>query len=251
MLGKKINIINKEPYLIFGIENFLDNTFYNKLEDSFNKIKSSGLMDLKTLKKSKKFTFSREMGQNFLNFIRQDETMNSFDNFIYSKEFFEFFKDNILSKIYQYQDNFFRKLKYLRKIKYNLPESPLNIFYSNVQINYSYTIMKNSSYLAPHVDSQKKFLSLLLYFPDKNYDDILCGTTFWKSDQRNTTNLHQYEKDSELFKKNADKIHQSPFKKNYLCGFTRNDFSWHNVEKIKVDEKYERKAITINFIYLN
>ena len=111
--------------------------------------------------------------------------------------------------------------------------------------------MKNSSYLAPHVDSQRKFLSLLLYFPDKNYDDILCGTTFWKSDQRNITNVHQYEKDSELFKKNADKIHQSPFKKNYLCGFTRNDFSWHNVEKIKVDEKYERKAITINFMYLN
>jgi hypothetical protein len=106
--------------------------------------------------------------------------------------------------------------------------------------------------IKPHVDAQTKYLSLMLYFPDKKYNDYEYGTTFWDSDIQSYTGAHiEDDNESINFKKNAKILYKTPFVSNVLWGFIRNNQSWHSVEPLNIDENYIRKSININFLYEN
>ena len=123
--------------------------------------------------------------------------------------------------------------------------SPFNKI--KIEIQYSYIL--NGGKIVPHTDSGEKLLSLMLYFPLKNYDSEKqdqLGTSFWTSNFKNFNNYHQYDnkniKDIKLF-------HKTQFKPNILYGFVKNHASWHSVEPIDINENFIRRSININFYF--
>jgi hypothetical protein len=141
------------------------------------------------------------------------------------------------------KDNF--RINYIPgKLNY-LPDFLL----SKLKVSCQFSFIKNMGGIKPHVDSQTKYLSLMLYFPDKEYNDYEYGTTFWDSDIKSYTGAH-IENDIEAsnFKKNSKILYKTPFISNVLWGFIRNNQSWHSVEPIFIDNNYSvRKPIFAHY----
>ena len=118
--------------------------------------------------------------------------------------------------------------------------------------DFFYFMIKNKGSMWPHVDAQRKYASLMLYFPDEDEKEIEYGTTFWESNTPNFSNKHIIDQDKVNNFKNENKVlYKFPFVPNCMYGFIRNNFSWHTVEPIDVSSNYIRKSINIYFIYNN
>ena len=86
MFNKKIDFIQKEKRCIFKINNFLDQEFYNQLENNFPDIDT------------KKIDLNKSFGKKFidnedpnLDLQNQSTILQKFDDLIKSKTFFDFF----------------------------------------------------------------------------------------------------------------------------------------------------------------
>ena len=144
-------------------------------------------------------------------------------------------------------------MKYLRPIsRFEGKKNILDLLFSKLETRYTFSFIKNNGGIFPHTDAQRKYLSLMIYFPDEIYDDKDYGTTFWTSNDKNSQNI-QIDKDEELknFKKNSKIAYKSDFEPNCLYGFLRSDLSWHSVEPLDINKNYVRKSININMKYLN
>lgn len=253
----KIDFINKRPIRIFKVNNFLDTKFYEDLKLNFN------FFDLTKFKEGKDGKMSLDSGdQYYKELYEKNDILKKFHNFVFSENFFKFFyKKLYFDYIISQKDDLLRLLKYLRPglLDINKNKNFLDVLYSKIGINISYSIIYNQGFIAPHTDSIRKFLSLMLYFPDcqngldsgAEKKEETYGTTFWNSDIRNYSNNHVEEKNYKEFEKKSQKILVTPFKKNTLYGFIRNNKSWHSVEPKNIGKNYIRKSININFMYLN
>jgi len=245
---KDIKFLKKKNFLIYKIENFLDEEFYNKIKVHFPKIDSNQI-DLKDNFGKVSFKF------NEIDFENDDQkaTLENLDKIIMSKDFFKFFVRNFYLKNAFMQNNILRKAKYLRypirDFNYN---SLINYFFSRISVSYKYSLIKNNGGIVPHVDAQRKYLSLMLYFPDDEKKELEYGTTFWSCLTKNHGNTHISEPEKiKSFKELNDIEFKTPFNKNCLYGFSRNDLSWHTVEPVNISDNYIRKSININFYYNN
>jgi hypothetical protein len=242
MFNKKIEYISKKNVTIFKIQNFLSEDLYNGIANEFPIIEKENL--------------NNNFGKTSLTFedINNQKYSNNIKNFldiINSTEFFYFFTKKFFFQI-ALQQNFLRKIKYLRIPKPNHKNSIFDIFFSKLRLGCEFSSIKNMGGIVPHVDGTKKYISLMLYFPDKKYDDIEYGTTFWDSRIKNHSNKHLKNlAECQNFKKNNKILYKTLFEKNVLYGFIKNDISWHSVEPIEIEENYIRKSININFFYEN
>jgi len=245
---KNIKFLKKKNFLIYKIENFLDQDFYNKIKINFPKVNSNEI-DLKENFGKVSFKFSEINFENY----EQKSTLEELDKLIMSKVFFKFFVKNFFFKNALMQNGIFRKIKYLRyPIKDSNYKSLSDILFSKISVSYKFSLIKNNGGIIPHVDAQRKYLSLMLYFPDEEKNEIEYGTTFWNCSIRNHENKHisNIEK-IKIFKKSSEIEYKTPFNKNCLYGFSRNDLSWHTVEPTNISDNYVRKSININFYYNN
>jgi len=255
---QKIDFINKKLIYIFKSENFLSLDLYQNLKLSFKNF------DRNKLKKGNNGKFSLDSKSEYYNhLLNLNSDMKKFHDIIFSKTFFNFFYRNLYFKyLFSQKDDFFRILKRIRLGKLDLDEEK-NLFdflFSKISINISYSLIDDNGLILPHTDSLRKFLSLMLYFPDfderdedqkSHLEEKKYGTTFWNSSLKNFNNEHiLYEKKEEFIKK-SEVFYTTPFEKNTLYGFIRNNNSWHSVEPKKVSKNYIRKSININFMYLN
>lgn len=247
--SESISIIQKKPYVIFKIDNFLDENLYNEIEKSYPVLEKES--------KDKNFNYNQvnkyDKIQKFNRLLENNQYLKEFDEYIESQSFFNFLAKNFYLSSALSQNNFFRKLRYLRPIKKNVGKKNfLDFLTSKVSIKYDYTTIFNNGYKRPHVDSIRKYISLLLYFPSSEHNDSEYGTSFWLSKSKNFSNTHLLnDKIFKHFKDNNKLIYKTPFKKNCLYGFIRNDLSWHSVEPVNISENYMRRCITINLIYDN
>tara|TARA_Y100000591_G_C21804083_1_gene683771 strand:- start:866 stop:1618 length:753 start_codon:yes stop_codon:yes gene_type:complete len=246
--NKKIVQIIKKPFFIFEIDNFFDLDFYSDIKKIFPKV----LPDELSLSDNfgKKVINQSEISNLDKN---HKETFEKLNRVFLSKDFFNLFIKKIYLPNVKSQKNIFRKLKYLRYpiLDYN-KKFLLDFLLSKISVNYQFSYIKNNGGIIPHVDAQRKYLSLLLYFPDDENKETNYGTTFWESNIQNFSNTHIHDKEKirEFYSK-SKKLYKTPFKPNCLYGFLRNDFSWHTVEPVNIDQNYIRKSININFIYNN
>ena len=254
----KIDFIHKKPVYIFKQENFLNLDLYNNLKYSFKNF------DHNKLKKGNDGKFSLDSKSEYYNqLLNSDNSMKKFHDLVFSKPFFNFFYKNLYFKyLFSQKDDFFRVLKYLRlgKLDLNGKKNIFDFLFSKISINISYSLINNNGLILPHTDSLRKFLSLMIYFPefdDSNEDKKLFlnekdyGTTFWNSSIKNFNNEHiSNEKKNEFIKK-SEIFYTTPFEQNVLYGFIRNNNSWHSVEPKEISKDYIRKSININFMYLN
>jgi len=242
MFNTKIDFISKKKN-IFKIDNFLDDKIISQIYKSFPEISKN---QLRLDKNFGKYGISS-------NQTKDDDGLQGFKNIIFSKSFFNFFTKKFYFNIAFYQNNLLRKLKYLRKATVYSEKNYLPDFlFSKLRVSYQLSFIKNMGGIKPHVDSQTKYLSLMLYFPDKKYNDYEYGTTFWDSNIQSHSGAH-IEDGNELinFKKNSKILYKTPFVSNVLWGFIRNNQSWHSVEPINVSDEYIRKSININFFIEN
>ena len=244
--NKKIDVLEKKDYFIFKIDNFLEKDLFLNINKNFPNIDHK----LNIFDDFKRCSFSQDK-VNFEN-ENQKNIINQFNDLVQSKEFFNFFVQKIFFKAAKSQSNFLRMIKYLRyPVKNNNLNSFTDYLFSKIDVQYVFSFIKNMGGINPHVDAQRKYLSLMLYFPDGT-KDIEYGTTFWHSKIPNHSNTHISKKNEvQDFKLNSKKILKTEFIPNCLYGFLRNDFSWHSVEPIDVSDNYIRKSININFIYKN
>ena len=241
--SKNIKFILDSNKKIFKIENFLDLDLYNNIQKNFPVI-SEDKFKLEADYGGKAVLLSDFPG------IQNNKYLKKLHEIILSDDFFSFFTKFFFFKTSLLQNNFLRKLKYLRPIKRVYQQKVPGFINSNIFLDYQYSFIKNNGQIVPHVDALRKYQSLMLYFPDPNVDDHGYGTTFWESEVKNWDNRHiQNDEQRENFKQKNKIIYQTPFKANCLYGFLRNDFSWHSVEPKNINKNYVRKSININFYY--
>ena len=246
--NKEIVEISNNPFQIFSINNFFDYNFYLDIKKLFQKL------DPKELSLTKNF------GKAFIssdqaNFDNDNENLifSKLNKIIFSDDFFNFFVKNFYIKNVMSQSSILRKIRYLRyPISENSKVPLLDFLFSKISVSYNFSYIKNNGGIVPHVDSQRKYLTLLLYFPDDTEKEIEYGTKFWSSKSPNFSNTHiQDVAKINDFKNNSKVLFNSPFAANCLYGFMRNNYSWHTVEPTDVNPNYVRKSLNINFLYLN
>jgi len=123
--------------------------------------------------------------------------------------------------------------------------------FTDISADIEYSYMVNSAKIVPHTDSRQKLISLMMYFPEKEFTEEekkKLGTTFYISDLQNINNKHlETRREIENLKKKIKSKITLPFKKKTLYGFIRNDKSWHSVEEFRFqNRKLIRRSININ-----
>ena len=246
--SKEIVKITEYPFRIFNINNFFDYNFYLDIKKLFQKL------DPKEVNLTKNFgkTFISSYQAKFDN-DKENQIFSKLNKIIFSDEFFYFFvKYSYIKNAMSHSDTL-KKIKYLRyPISENSKVPLLDFLFSKISVSYNFSYIKNNGGIVPHVDSQRKYLTLLLYFPDDTEKEIEYGTKFWSSKSPNFSNTHiQDVAKINDFKNNSKVLFNSPFVANCLYGFMRNNYSWHTVEPTDVNPNYVRKSLNINFLYLN
>ena len=109
--------------------------------------------------------------------------------------------------------------------------------------------MYKGSFIPPHTDKKSKLLSLMLYFPSKNIENLDIGTTFYNSKIKNFNffSLCPLIKENQsFFEENFKETITFPFSKKNLYCFIKSDLSWHSVKELNIPEGEVRRSININ-----
>jgi hypothetical protein len=246
--NKKIVYLNKDPIVLFKVDNFFDYNFYLDIKKLFTQINFEELSLTTNFGKK-----SIQASQSSFDKETQQRIFSQLNKVLYDKQFFYFFVKEFFFKNLFTQKSILKKIRYSRyPVIDDKKKSLLDFLYSKISIEYNFSYIKNKGSILPHVDAQRKYLSLMLYFPDDDEKDIEYGTTFWKSNIPNFSNTHiQDIAKINDFKLKSKPLLKSQFVPNCLYGFLRNNFSWHTVEPLNVSSRYIRKSLNINFLYNN
>lgn len=249
-----INFIQKKPYFIFEIKNFLSDNEYEEIFKNFPTINKDNISEILT--QNKKYAFNSR--SNFYKKkIYENSTMQKIHEIIFSKEFSYFFYKRLFKEIFLSRFNNVKniiKILRFKRFHNNKQITKKNFFekiiFSDIVPDIEYSYMMNGAKLVPHTDSRQKLISLMLYFPDDNLTEeqkFSLGTSFYLSKNKNIKNKHLLNSKEEIdFKKNNKIGITLPFCGKNLYGFIRNDLSWHTVEPFFVNENFIRKSININ-----
>jgi len=275
LLSKKLTKVINEDFYIFEADNFLPLDFYLALEKSFPE---RSLLE-KTTPASEKENYNRfvlkfnardKLGEsNSLNkktndfFIKNPE-WSLFISLLTDKRFVYDVLD-LCDKPISNQRGVrysFRKKKYRKYIKKNptLANKLANKLVNNIVINFMFSSTGPSEGLYPHTDSPDKLITLLLYFPEKNWRTEYHGeTSFFKL--KNNVSQDKKKKWDLLGKKNIHIINpklasefsddytvlsKSKYIPNMLAGFVKNDKSWHGIDPIVCPKNKFRRIFIVN-----
>ena len=247
----EVDIINNKRFTIFKIPNFLNKESYELLSKNFPKIESKNLDQLYLKKNNLKYRITSN-DNNYIDLINNNNVLTNFHNEIFSFRFFNYFFKSLKKYLIQSRIYDPRYLIKLLRPKTFIKTNSLFNTYIKRQIEYSYIF--NGGKITPHTDARSKMVSLMLYFPSYEKNNLNyarekdLGTIFWDSNIKNLDNNHLTNINDEAQFKNKNKILiKIPFEKFHLYGFIRNSYSWHSVEAFDMDSKYIRKSININF----
>ena len=245
----QIEFLQKKPFYIFMIENFLDDKEYQILNKNFPEKGIDGISPVVGNKRS---------------FDMRDELYKSFDKDknlsieILEKKFNEKFCTDLIKKLKkELFISRFGNLRYLYSVlripKIVNEQTKKNflqkIFYSYFERVFEFSYMYKGSFILPHTDKRSKLLSLMLYFPSKNLENLDIGTTFYNSKIKNFKNkpLNPATKENQsFFEKNFNETITFPFSKKNLYCFIKSDLSWHAVKELNIPEGEVRRSININ-----
>ena len=258
--NSNINWENKYPFKIFSISNFLNENDYNKInlnfpnfedinKDNFFKFEDNKFVITSGSPEYQKIILKNETLKNFHDFVNGDQFKKIF--------FFNLFKHILFSRKYDLK-HFFKVLKiprFVKKIEKNFFLKNFSIF-SKYRITIQYSYILNGGKIVPHPDAGDKILTLLLFFPQYQNNEIYkkkelkYGTTFREKNFKNLKDKHLRNLDDQKeFKKKSKILFEAEFTQNKLFGFFKNQHSWHSVEPIDISNEYVRKSININIYY--
>tara|TARA_B100001123_G_C15283934_1_gene1014964 strand:- start:53 stop:775 length:723 start_codon:yes stop_codon:yes gene_type:complete len=221
-LNKENLFLDPFPYFIF--DNLFPEQFYNRLinmkplDDQFEKTDPNRTSNQNALKYRRRFSFIKNIGN-------LDEERK-----IFWKNFVDFFTshDFIYNLLLMLKDPI------LERYKINeLNELNMNIRMELIRDSGGYMI-------APHTDSPKKILTLLIYIPNDN-ENLDLGTSLFEPKDKEFISEEAYQFEFKNFKE----IKKMPYKKNFAFGFLKNERSFHG--RSIIDKKFSGKRDWINY----
>ena len=250
-----IKFIQKKPYYIFEIESFLDDSEYNIIDENFPTVEKEKLMDGvgNKLKFDNRDQIYKDLDANDNKAIKI--LKEKFDENFFLSLTKKLKKQLIISRLTNLTNltnlknlySLIRKTKIVNEsVKKNFMQK---LFYSNYQYTFEFSYMYNNAFLLPHTDKESKLISLMLYFPSKDLENLNIGTTFYNSKYKNFNNKHFFstvEDNISFYEKNLDETITFPFKKKNLYAFIKSDLSWHAVKKLEIPDNEVRRSININ-----
>tara|TARA_B110001452_G_scaffold225817_1_gene199924 strand:+ start:25 stop:774 length:750 start_codon:yes stop_codon:yes gene_type:complete len=241
----EIKFIQKKPFCIFEIENFLSDNEYNILKN-FPNFKKNELIS------TDKNKFELASNSDEYKSIKDTDCVNLLENIFDDKFFLSVTKKLKYQLLSSRSFNKLQLIKLLRFSKFGKNKNKKTIierlFYNYFQYSYKFSYMFNDGYILPHTDGLSKLISLMLYFPTQNQENKSIGTTFYETKYKSaeTIRVDMYEEDNIFFKNNFKESITLPFKKKNLYGFLKSDNSWHSVKKLYLESDEIRKSININ-----
>ncbi len=250
---KKIEELNKEVPL-FLIDNYFDLKLYQELNSTYptkyilEKIRSSN-------SKSASLNFTNKNDENFLKkFLSHNNSWKNICDY-YLSDKFKFDVREFINKISLPFEN--------RRIK--------NFNINNTKTTINFTCSKSGFQLEPHTDAKQKIISLIIYFPENNWNkEWTAGTQFYKPNNlslakkfvkkmsfgrlerlipfcllplRNTHIIKGHENE---FHNAFSKYKYINYSSNKLVGFIKTNYTFHSVPEIKCAEEVLRKTLLIN-----
>lgn len=247
-VSKKITSSYHKPFFCFSASNYLPEKLYLELSQSFPK-DDYFINETSYLKKS--FS-SRVQPEIYKQFIENSECWRTFLETFSSSSVIHDIKKTCFIPMYNSRGLFPLK-KWKQKSESNTEKSDTLLskirqrFTQNIEVQFEFSILLNGSYIPPHTDSRKKIISLLLYFPEKNWKSEYNGDILFYR----CTNPELEDNWSNISKKDTDgleEFYRTHYEHNVLCGFVKSQNSWHAVEKLDIPEGISRRALCINII---
>lgn len=245
-------IINDIPFIHFMSENYIDEEFYEKL---YNEFPSKEYFGNKASYGEKYLCSTRKTPKLFNEFMESSEVWKDFISFLNSDEFTNDILDifNLKSLIKNFKCGYSNKLTSNTLIK--------KIFCKSIKTDFEFSELYNDSYVPPHLDSRRKFITILFYFPDYDWNEEYGGNTiFYKLAKNNLKNYINYylkepnysfksDKELENFYDDMQVLLRIPFQKGLMAGFMRNKKSFHEVLPLNLPEGKSRKVFIMNLQY--
>ena len=266
LIKKNLTFLIKKPFIIFKIDNFLN-------EDDFNDIvlhapKSKNLQDTEIKFVDNKLSLSTDTKKSDEKYFKKYKSMNNLVTYFNQKKtkkyFIEKFKYYYIISQFKAMISIFLNdekkpysiwFKLSIKSTYSFLKSLLAIFnIIKLDVRIEYSFIRNEGFILPHTDSKSKFISLMLYFPKYKENDLefnkenQLGTILYDSKLKNYSSTHLSGDQLNIFFKESKVIQKLPFKPFHLYGFMRSSNSWHALDKININKDYERFSVNINYI---
>jgi hypothetical protein len=235
----KIKYIQKKPFCVFVIENFLSNQEYFFIKNELNKL------NLNKFKKNYGNKFSINSKDQVYKELKKNNSLIKLIHKKFNEKFLvEIFKP-LRKQILLSRFKFIKLTEILRLLKF--PALKKNTFFHKmykfqVRRNIQLSFMTKNAFIQPHTDKVSKLISLMLYFPSKNQNNLNIGTHFFNGGVSNF-----YNNSDKKFPKEKNNVFSLPFNGRNLYGFIKSDVSWHYIKKLKLRENEIRKSININF----
>ena len=236
---KNLSLYIDKPFIIFEIENFLDNKDFDILKKTF-----PGTNYFQAKPDDSKEIFNKSHSD-YSVFMKENEDWFNFFKKFESKDF--------VSNAYLfslYENIKIRGLSHFKKWTTNQNNLFTKFFFRRVFLETHFALQDPTQIVYPHTDSRSKLLSMIYYVSGNENG----GTEFWDIKKNrpkwdNWNNRHLIDKDDlNEFRNDSKLILKSKFKENKLVGFIKTNYSWHSVlDTGTVDETNQRK--TVNLFY--
>lgn len=240
-MDENINIspVTNSPFNIFSVSGLLSQ------DDAFEiaeKLPTS--IDLYKSECNGKYSIGKT-SENYDTVLRGVPKLSAVLDLLQSEEYFEF----MLGKLSLPKKTFGGYGLYSKNPALNLISliCGRTLVYVNVQLS----LMPLGSHISPHTDAASKLITLCMYFPTRQQaGNSRLGTVFHTFDDLDKYNNFQNSRvESEPEKlggwlKDAREIYRSNFYPGEVCGFVKNAYSWHSVDKVDTDF---RRSVNINY----
>ena len=228
--------IIEDPFDHLYIRDFFEDDFYNEIQENIPDIKSfDKILNTGTVSKNyspERYIFSLQRDLDKIP-KKQKDFWNQINNGFLSKEFWEATSSKFSET--------------LKERFENLTKAEKEILGKTPKISCRTALIKDFTkyQLGAHTDSINKIFSFLFYLPSSNkIKDI--GTSLYQPkeilDEKILTKHFTREETKELFQK----VKTCEFNMNSVFVFARNNYSFHGVEEINIEQS-ERNLFLVNF----
>lgn len=243
LISSRLNLLAKQPFGVFCVDNFLPERVYSALLQSFPKDERlfKGRHNFK-----KKFISSSTHNEIFQNFCTEhplwQQLVSAFRHPAFVSDLRKAVYEEILKArsfgaykpwIYPSKAWHSKYYSYLRKM-----------FFNPVSVNFQFSRLERGSYIPPHTDMPSKMVSLMLYFPDKIWKKAYGGgTEFYKPKK---PFLEENWENKEIPVEELNVFAEAEFLPNRFVLFVKSKNSYHGVPPIKCPESIQRNSLNIN-----
>jgi hypothetical protein len=247
-----------EPFCIFDIAPFLDESFYERLRQDFP---DPAAWEYASHQKGKKL-FLNDTSPEFHRFLETSPAWATLFRSIANQRFVthvqRFLGDQVAHRPpedrhpWRFVDTRGARSAY-RRVRRKVVAATSRGRRTPVTVALEFSVLQPGTEIPPHHAVPRKLVSLMLYFPtDAQAGHPALGTTFFRGRDQGPgwvewASTMMDEDAAAAFFSAHEEFHRSDFVPNRLVGFVKNGVSWHAVPPIP-DDAGPRRSVNINIM---